>query len=94
MSGVFQNIAPPPPTARRVCPPTVFGARGGYFWKTPDTALYSTYESTLWVCLWKGADVPKTLPFSYTPRLQACPLRQLAYTLYSYEKNILCLIST
>ncbi len=50
MSGVFQNVDPPPLTA--------FGAGGGHnrwvergggsiFWKTPDAALYSTYVSTL-----------------------------------------------
>ncbi len=49
---------PTPPTARRVCPPSAFGAGGGHtrwmergvggsiFWKTPGTALYSTYVST------------------------------------------------
>ncbi len=48
-----------PLTARRVCTPppafeagedTLAGSRGGggsIFWKTPDTALYSTYVSTL-----------------------------------------------
>jgi hypothetical protein len=65
MSGVFQNIDPPTPlTARRVCVVgEAFGAEGGHtrwvemgmgggesiFWKTPDTALYSTYVRTLWV---------------------------------------------
>jgi hypothetical protein len=61
MSGVFQNVNPHPLTARRVYiyipPPLVRGEdtlareRGGggsTFWKTPDTALYSTYVSTLW----------------------------------------------
>ncbi len=58
MSDVFQNIDPHPLSARRVCnpPPSVRGEdtlaewRGGggsIFWKTPDTALYSTYVSTL-----------------------------------------------
>ena len=53
MSGVFQNIDPPPPS-----PPCDFGAGGGHtrwmkrgwgliFWKTSDTALYSIYVSTL-----------------------------------------------
>jgi hypothetical protein len=48
MSGVFQNVDPSPP----------FGAGGGHtrwvergwgsiFWKTPNTALYSTYVGTL-----------------------------------------------
>jgi hypothetical protein len=55
MSGVF-HPPPPPPTNR---PPlvleedTLAGWKGGggglIFWKTPDTALYSTYESTLWL---------------------------------------------
>ncbi len=55
MSGVFQNIDPPPPSPPGECvctPPlvrgedTLAGWRGGggsIFWKTPDTALYSTY---------------------------------------------------
>ncbi len=41
MAGVFQNIDPP----------TLAGWRGGggsIFWKTPGTALDSTYVSTLW----------------------------------------------
>ncbi len=50
-------ISPTPLTARRLC--TAFGAGGGHtrygveggggsiFWKTRDTALYSTYVSTL-----------------------------------------------
>jgi hypothetical protein len=52
-------LTPHPLTARRVCtrPPlvrgedTLNGWRGGggsIFCKTPDTALYSTYVSTLW----------------------------------------------
>ncbi len=59
MSGVFENIDPPPP--HRPAPPplvrgegTLAGWRGGggsIFWKTPDTALYSTYVSTLWTNL-------------------------------------------
>jgi hypothetical protein len=55
MSGVFQNIVSLPPH-RRECVPLVLGEdtlagwRGGgsIFWKTPDTALYSTYVSPLW----------------------------------------------
>jgi hypothetical protein len=59
MSGIFQNIDPTPPSPPGECVPPAFGAgedtlagwRGGWgsiFWKTPDTALYSTYVSTLW----------------------------------------------
>jgi hypothetical protein len=55
-----KTMTPHPLTARRVCapPPLVRGEdklagwRGGggsIFWKTPDTALYSTYVSTLWL---------------------------------------------
>ncbi len=58
MSCVFQNIDHPTPlSARRVCTPLLRGEdtlawwRGGggsIFWKTQDTALYSTYiESSL-----------------------------------------------
>jgi hypothetical protein len=60
MSGIFQNIDPLPPyrPASVYPPPLVRGedtlagwkGRGGsIFWKTPDTALYSTYVSTLWL---------------------------------------------
>jgi hypothetical protein len=63
MAGVFQNIDPPPPTARRVCTPRLWcggrthslggeGDGGSIFWKTSDTALYSTYVSTLWLTLY------------------------------------------
>jgi hypothetical protein len=49
MSGV---LIPHPLTARRVCPPPppAFGA-GSIVRKTPDTALYSIYVSTLWVLI-------------------------------------------
>jgi hypothetical protein len=57
MSCVFQNIDPPPPSAPGECvvPPPLLrgggrthspggeGGRGSIFWKTQDTALYSTY---------------------------------------------------
>jgi hypothetical protein len=44
MYGVFQNIDPPPHRPASVYPP----ALGSIFWKTSDTALYSTFVSTLW----------------------------------------------
>jgi hypothetical protein len=58
MSGVFQNIDPPPPHRPASAYLPAFGAGGGHtrwvekgwgsiFWKTPDTALYSTYVITL-----------------------------------------------
>jgi hypothetical protein len=59
MAGVFQNIDPPPPSPPGECvypPPLVRGRThslvgegggGSIFWKTSDTALYSTYVSTL-----------------------------------------------
>ncbi len=57
MSGVFQNIEnidhPPPslpgePLVRGDDTPAGWkGGGGSIFWKTPDTALYSTYVSTL-----------------------------------------------
>jgi hypothetical protein len=59
-SCVFQNIDPPPPSPPGECVPPAFVAGGGHtrlvergvggsiFWKTQDTALYSTYiESSL-----------------------------------------------
>jgi hypothetical protein len=63
MSLVFHNIDPPPPSPPAECVPppppplvrgedTLAGWRKGWgvkFWKTRDTALYSTYVSTLWV---------------------------------------------
>jgi hypothetical protein len=67
MSGVFQNIDPPPPSPPGECvspPPKVRGedtlagwkgGEGSIFWKTPDTALYSTYVSTLCSKLNKAA---------------------------------------
>jgi hypothetical protein len=53
MSGVFQIIDPPPPSPTGECVPPAFGAGVGHirwvergwgskFWKTPNTALYST----------------------------------------------------
>ncbi len=43
------RVCNPPPLVRRE--DTLAGWRGGgsIFWKTPDTALYSTYVSTLWL---------------------------------------------
>ncbi len=75
----FPKYWPPIPlTARRVCTPA-FGAGGrthllggdgggrSMFWKTSDTALYSTYVSTLlpwWRLVWwhnKQADEPNDI---------------------------------
>jgi hypothetical protein len=58
MSGVFQNIDPPPPAPPGECIPpplvpgedTLAGWRGGWgvnILEEADTALYSTYVSTL-----------------------------------------------
>jgi hypothetical protein len=60
MAGVSPNIDPPPPSPPCECvPPPPFwcggrthslvgeGGGGSIFWKTSDTALYSTYVSTL-----------------------------------------------
>jgi hypothetical protein len=59
MSCVFQNIDPPPPSPPGECVPPAFGAGGGHTrWvergvggvnilEDADTALYSTYVSTL-----------------------------------------------
>jgi hypothetical protein len=59
MSGVFRNIDPPPPhRPASVYPPRFWcggwthslggeGVGGPIVWKTPDTALYSMYVSTV-----------------------------------------------
>jgi hypothetical protein len=54
MSGVFQNINPPLPNLPARGRTHSLGGkgeggrgRGSIFWKTPDTALYSTNVSTL-----------------------------------------------
>jgi hypothetical protein len=58
MSGVFQNIDPPTPHRPAGVPPRLWcggrthslggeGVGAQYFWKTPDTALYSKYVTTL-----------------------------------------------
>ncbi len=59
MSGVFHNIDPHPPLRPASVYPRLWYGGGGYtrcvergvgrsiFWKTPDTALYPTYVSTL-----------------------------------------------
>jgi hypothetical protein len=59
MAGVLQNIDPSPPSPPGECVPPAFGAGGGHtrwlerrgggsiFLKTSDTALYSTYGSTI-----------------------------------------------
>jgi hypothetical protein len=66
MSGFFRNFDPPPPhRMASVNPPvrgedTLSGWRGcgggggQWFRKTPDTALYAIYVSTLWVSPSKG----------------------------------------
>jgi hypothetical protein len=82
MSGVLKNIDPPPPHRPASVYPTAFGAGGGHtswvggggsiFWKTPDTALYSTYVSTLW-------SLPSNEPFNGT---------DLQDVVYSREKSI------
>jgi hypothetical protein len=67
MSGVFQNIDPPPPHR----PASVYGGRthslGGERWggsivrKTSDTALYSIYVSTLCIKVFKMQEQPPAL---------------------------------
>jgi hypothetical protein len=68
MSGFFRNIDPPPLTARRVCTPLPLvrgedklagwrGSGGSIVWKTPDTALYSIYVSTLCTARFVGTMV-------------------------------------
>jgi hypothetical protein len=47
MSGVFE-ILTPTPSVPGECVPLAFGEWGSIVRKTPDTALYSNYVSTLW----------------------------------------------
>ncbi len=62
MAGVFRNIDPPPPHRPASVYPPAFragvghtpgwkGGGGSIVRKTPDTALYSIYVSTLWFTL-------------------------------------------
>jgi hypothetical protein len=53
MSCVFQNIDPPSPSPPGECVLSAFGAGGGQsiFWKTQDTALFSTYIESSLQCL-------------------------------------------
>jgi hypothetical protein len=46
MAGVIQNIDPSPPGRTHSLGGE--GGEGSIFWKTSDTALYSTYVSALW----------------------------------------------
>jgi hypothetical protein len=86
MSCVFQNIDPPTPlSAGRVCsvyPPPLLrgedplaGYRGGWgsiFWKTQDTALYSTFiESHPW--LWKSTWLPRAQLFLLSDQVVTTP---------------------
>jgi hypothetical protein len=79
MAGVFQNIDPPPPSPPGECVSPAFGAGGGHtrwverggggpiFWKTPGTALYSTYVSTLCsqsIHLYTATKIPFIYAFS------------------------------
>jgi hypothetical protein len=52
MAGVFQNIDPPTPSTPLVRGEDTLARRrgggGSICWKTSDTALYSTYVSTLY----------------------------------------------
>jgi hypothetical protein len=73
MSGVFQNIDPPPLTAQRVCTPTPTpplvrvedtlagwkGCGGSIFWKTPDTALWVLYIRKYFMVLSIGTETSK-----------------------------------
>jgi hypothetical protein len=77
MSGFAKNIDPPPPHRPASVYPPAFGGGGGedtlagwrggggsIVWKTPDSALYSTNESTLCDApLIKGAQVSDFRPF-------------------------------
>jgi hypothetical protein len=91
MSGVFRNIDPHPLTARRMCTPLpllrwediLAGWRGGggsIVWKTPDTALCSTYICKYFVAVIKSMSSP--WPFPPSPHFQAiglcCVMRAVA----------------
>ncbi len=90
MSGVFRNIDPPPPhrPASVKCTPlrlwcvgddTLAGWRGGggsIVWKTPDTALYSIYVSTL--CRIKGT-MPTKQSLLFTVNCQKFAVSNLLF---------------
>jgi hypothetical protein len=70
MSGVFRNIDPPPPLRPASVYPRLWCGGivhtrwvekgwGSIVRKTPDTALYSIYVSTLWI---KGPPLPHSYP--------------------------------
>jgi hypothetical protein len=74
MSGVFQNIDPPTRCGGRTHSLGGEGGGGSIFWKTPDTALYSTYVSTLWLYLsppvsWYRTNA-RTLPWRTTAKTE------------------------
>ncbi len=77
MSGVFPNIDPPAPHCPASVYPPAIGAGGGHtrwaergwgsivwVWKTPDTALYYIYVSTLY----------KALPLAYAAGVNICSM--------------------
>jgi hypothetical protein len=83
MSGVFQNIDPPTLSPPGECvPPRLWCGgkthslggegmgRGSIVWKTPDTALYSVYVSTLWLGMLRGGEgqcILVSVVFTTTP---------------------------
>ncbi len=90
MYGVFQNIVPPSPHR-----PALWcggghtrcagwrGGGGSIFWKTPDTALYSTYVSTLWVY-----PIPYALSLLKRSHRTSCTVTTWGGTIFYCEKLI------
>jgi hypothetical protein len=76
MSGVHHNIDHTHPLAARGVrcggEDTLAGCRGGggsLFWKTPDTALYSTYASTMCLHVFRLMKAAFFLLKKFTSRL-------------------------
>ncbi len=101
MSCVFQNIDPPPTSPPGECVPrlrcggedTLAGWKGGggsIFWKTPDTALYSTYVSTLWLRLLIIIEIERKAP----DQRWKCILFSVVFTPSPPQPPRQCLIPT
>jgi hypothetical protein len=89
------EILTPPPHCPASVYPDAFGAGGGHTrWgsivrKTPDTALYSIYVSTLWFTAIRQLSIKTTLQKPITPYLRKGGKRRRCYTTKHAYKNSL-----